>query len=180
MLFPSPNLGNIFRGKKREGKKAGGNSPAEQITALVFELSPLQFQSRIPLALFPVGLARVLFRRERYRHARTTRRLPFTVVSTVARGEIVAPRNDDELALLRHHSVPWIRLCATDSLSAKFAFPRRGRGKNGGKGKRIFGGNGGEWKKLVAKEEDRRKENGGRRALRAGLKRNFVDGLCDA
>lgn len=53
-------------------------------------------------------------------------------------------------------------------------------GKNGGKGKRIFGGNGGEWKKLVAKEEDRRKENGGRRALRAGLKRNFVDGLCDA
>lgn len=86
------DLGNIFRyqaavregGKKekkrkRRGKKAG-NSPASERTrgtnhSACFRVKPVAISkpdtTLVHLALPPpVGLARILFRRERYRHAR--------------------------------------------------------------------------------------------------------------
>lgn len=195
IAFPV-DLGNIFRyqaeeggekkKEKRKGKKAG-NSPASERTrgtnhSACFRVKPVAISKpdttlvHLALALFPPSPSpwawlAFSFGESDTRHARRGGEdgggVPFTVVSTPAAKSRAAPCNDDELALLRHYSVPLDTIVrATDRLrenSRANGTERLVRGRGGGgraRPKGIFGEFlGPEWKKGGERKE-RKGESG--------------------
>lgn len=145
--------------EKRKGKKAG-NSPASERTrgtnhSACFRVKPVAISKpdttlvHLALALFPPSPSpwawlAFSFDESDTRHARRGGEdgggVPFTVVSTPAAKSRAAPCNDDELALLRHYSVPLDTIVrATDRLrenSRGNGTERLVRGRGGG-GERV-------------------------------------------
>lgn len=145
--------------EKRKGKKAG-NSPASERTrgtnhSACFRVKPVAISKpdttlvHLALALFPPSPSpwawlAFSFGESDTRHARRGGEdgggVPFTVVSTPAAKSRAAPCNDDELALLRHYSVPLDTIVrATDRLrenSRANGTERLVRGRGGG-GERV-------------------------------------------
>lgn len=168
IAFPV-DLGNIFRyqaeeggekkKEKRKGKKAG-NSPASERTrgtnhSACFRVKPVAISKpdttlvHLALALFPPSPSpwawlAFSFGESDTRHARRGGEdgggVPFTVVSTPAAKSRAAPCNDDELALLRHYSVPLDTIVrATDRLREN----SRGNGTERNGTERLVRGRGG-------------------------------------
>lgn len=138
--------GSRREGKKERkgGKKKAGNSPASERSRgtnhACFRVKPVAISKpdttlvRLALALFPpsltlpprgLGSHSLSARAIRGTHAREERGgeslLP--VVSTPAAKSRAAPCNDDELALLRHYSVPLDTIVRT-AAPRKFGTPR--------------------------------------------------------
>lgn len=171
--------------EKRKGKKAG-NSPASERTrgtnhSACFRVKPVAISKpdttlvHLALALFPPSPSpwawlAFSFGESDTRHAQRGGEdgggVPFTVVSTPAAKSRAAPCNDDELALLRHYSVPLDTIVrATDRLrensrgngTERNGTPRQGERRRGGaRPKGIFGEFlGPEWKKGGRKGKER-------------------------